>query len=67
MHSVQLDVAAALAPPRTCPDCGSGRLVAVCTGDVVAFECGACRTTWLPELGSLVTTASAVREGGGTT
>lgn len=53
-HSVVLDVATALAPPRRCAACGAADLRPLSDESTVAFHCPACGTSWTFELGTLV-------------
>jgi hypothetical protein len=53
MHTIRLDVTAALAWPCTCPSCAA-ELAAVVDEDGVSFACAGCDMTWTPELGALV-------------
>ena len=54
MHSISLDVASALAPPRTCPGCGSRELSPRSDEYGVTFSCRHCERTWTLDFGSLV-------------
>ncbi|HEY1321452.1 MAG TPA: hypothetical protein VGF32_14445 [Streptosporangiaceae bacterium] len=50
-YVVSLDIAAALAPPGRCADCGSRSLAAVPGSEPPAFACRACGQTWQVNLG----------------
>jgi len=52
-HSVSLDVASALAPPRICAACGSN-LHPISDAEGVSFTCLHCQRGWVLELGVLV-------------
>ena len=52
-HSIDLDLASALAPPRRCPACDSQDLLPVCDEQGVVFLCDSCSRTWVSELGTL--------------
>ena len=47
----RLDIGSSLAPPRRCPGCGSGGLVAATDGEQTAFKCQSCGQYWQMELG----------------
>jgi hypothetical protein len=53
-YSIDLDVASALATPRTCPACGAGDLSTIPGADGVSFRCPRCGGSWAPEMGTLV-------------
>lgn len=53
-HSIDLDLDAALAPPRACPACRSGDLRPVCDDQGLVFLCPGCHRTWVSELGALM-------------
>lgn len=53
-HSVELDIGAALAPPRSCPDCGSADLTAAVDAHGISFDCMHCDQSWVPVMGMLV-------------
>lgn len=60
-HSLDLDLASALAAPRDCPACRSADLLPVCDDQGVVFLCHGCSRTWLVELGTLVVADPADR------
>lgn len=53
-HKVDLDLGGALAPPRTCPNCGSADLATETDDRGVSFNCLGCRQSWMPIMGMLV-------------
>lgn len=53
-HELSLDLASALAAPRRCSACATGRLHPVVRDGAVVFLCHACRRVWAWELGMLV-------------
>lgn len=53
-HELSLDLASALAVPRRCTACPTGRLNPVVVEGVVVFRCDACSRRWVWELGTLV-------------
>ena len=65
-HELSLDLASALAAPRRCSACTTGRLHPVVRDGVVVFLCHACRRLWVWELGTLVPVDEASRGEGRT-
>ena len=53
LHSVSLDLAGALAPPRSCPCCGADVAVRA-LDEGVHFDCQHCACSWTLELGRLL-------------
>lgn len=54
MHRADLDLATALALPRSCPCCGSDELLTESDDGGVVLVCSICRRRWHPELGTLL-------------
>lgn len=50
-YDVSLDIAAALAPPGRCADCGSSPLAALPGAEPSMFACRDCGQIWQVELG----------------
>ena len=65
-HELSLDLASALATPRRCPACTTGRLHPVVRDGAVAFLCHACRSLWVWELGTLAPADEAPEDAGPT-